>query len=711
MTTPINPAFLKNASIEASAPVQRLFGDHLDTMFGNKERRWQTADHVEVIRQVSSDGKRIFRKSFLGDFSPWTEREHLLLLTLKLRHAPHIQETEGYSTRKKYFESLDAGPDLKHWLDLPVIRDGEALEHIFQDCAQWFSLARWGILALQGIHAKACVHLDIKADNLCLPCQLGNNNPKTQVLPDWPNLRLIDFAFSIWESVTPLTAQTPMIIGKATANRYQSQQLVSAIEAGDSAAVLARASKLDWRCDLYSFGYMLTGILDHLPAQCVAGRGGWDAVRLEAARKLADKLLGFDDDWRKNPERLPNLPHSALVKEIDSILDAGDLKHRLTARWDIVHRQDWQSGRAGIDIPITKLAGKVISGGEEGPKHKRGKLLQYTAIGLAIFGVLWFIIPAPTDPSRPPEPAAPGASLMADTPAVDAVEEKRKKDQQAREELARQKAELPAQLVQQLLKAPASQFETIAKQALPKDDNEASQVLGAAYALLFTSWSGTALDTPASTQYLERLLWLHDALPAKEQRAQRVRVAEHYAKDSRNIENTRWWKSDSSVATGAKEKGWLKETQLLANAGFLRAEYTLGTTLLNGKLGAADSAKSGEWLSRALKNDSDTAEAEQASIISAILRMVNTQVLVGNDRQFAQAIIPGLQYQSIHNNTAASWLLANTLACRITPPQYDDARKALEKLGKSSEWRDAANNRLKTISNPQWCSFSRAANG
>lgn len=706
MTTPINPAFLKAHPVEIPAAIQPKFADHLDTMFGDGDRRWETAGHVEVTRRLGSDGKRIFKKTFLGDYAAWTEREHVILLNLTSRRIKHVQEPEGYSTRKKYFESLDAGPDLKHWLDLPVSCKGEELEHIFQDCAHWFSLARWGILALKGINETACVHLDIKADNICLPCQLGNSNPKTQVLPDWPNLRLIDFAFSIWESTTPLTPQTPMIIGKATANRYQSQQLVNAIEADDITSVLAKASKLDWRCDLYSFGYLLIGILDHLPEQCQAGRGGWNAERLDAAGKLVKKLLDFDADWQKNPERLPNLPHTALIREIDSTLDADDLKHRLTARWEIAHRQNWQSGRAGIDIPITKLAGTIISGGEgENPKPRRGKLLKFGAVGFIILCSLWLI-----NSNEEPEHIPISTSEMDNKPAVKAVEEQRKKELQALEELARQKAERPAQLVEQLLKAQASQFEAIVKQTLPEDANEANQVLSAAHGLLFTSWSGAALDTAVRIQQLERLLWLHDALPEKEKRAQHLRLAAQYAKDSQSIENTNWWKSESGQAAGSKEKSWLKETQMLASAGLLRAEYALGIALLSGKLGAAAPVKSGEWLSRALKNDSDTFESEQATIISAILKRVDVQVLVGNDRQFAQAIIPGLQHQSTRNNPAASWLLANTLACRVTPPRYDDARKILEKLGQASAWRDAASARLKTIDNPQWCNtFSSAA--
>jgi len=705
MTTPINPAFLKAAPLADSPPVQPTFAEHLDMMFGNEKRHWKTGDHVEVIRLKVSDGKRFFRKSFLGNFAAWTEREHLLLLTLKQRLVPHIQETEGYSIRNKYFESLDAGPDLKHWLDLPVLRNVEdnveELEHIFQDCAQWFSLARWGILALHGIHAKGCVHLDIKADNLCLPCQFGNNIPKTQVLPDWSKLRLIDFAFSIWESVTPLTAQTPLIIGKATANSYQSQQLLNAIEAGDRAAVLARASKLDWRCDLYSFGYLLTGILDHLPEQCLAGKGGWKSDRLQAARELVDTLLAFDDDWKKNLEHLPKLPHASLLKKIDNLLDEDELKQRLSARWDIAHRQDWQSGRAVTDIPITKVVEKTkIKGGNYEPEWFKYLAL---AFGLVIIGVFWLNIP-----ETPVFPDSSTSSISAEL-AGESVEEKHKKDQQEIEELAYQKADLPAQLVDRLLKAPVSQLEVVARQTLPEEANEASQVASAAYALLFTSWSGAALETPTRTRKLERLLWLHDALPAKEKRTQQLRVAEQYAKDSQTIENGAWWKSDTGMAAGAKEKGWLKETQLLAKAGILRAQFALSTSLLNGKQGVIDSAQAGEWLARALKNDSEADQTEHSTIISAILRRVNAQVLVGNDRQFTQAILPGLQRQSTRNNPAASWLLANTLACRVTPPQYDEARKVLEKLSQINDWRNAAIDRLKTIDNPQWCTFLRAA--
>jgi len=356
MTTPLNPVFENTGLSHKFEPVNTLFSDHLDAMFGNAERRWKTGDHVEVIRQVSYDEKRVFRKSFLGNFYNWTYREHLLLFALKAQSVPHIQEPESYSARRKFFESLDAGPDLMHWLDLPVSRDGLELDHIFQDCAHWFSLARWSIKALQGIHEKECIHLDIKADNLCLPCQFGNSSLKTRVLPDWPNLRLIDFAFSIWEAVTPLSAKTPLIIGKATTNRYQSQQLLNAIKAGPGQATLDLARKLDWRCDLYSLGYLLKGILDHLPRECELGFGGWDELKLDTASILADRLLDYDNDWQVNPDRRPKLPHATLLDEIDSLLDQDDIKKRLSEPFDIVHRLDWQAGSAGLQIPITKLA-------------------------------------------------------------------------------------------------------------------------------------------------------------------------------------------------------------------------------------------------------------------------------------------------------------------------------------------------------------------
>ena len=48
-------------------------------------------------------------------------------------------------------------------------RDGARLRHVFEDCAHWWALARHCLIALDAIHDLQLVHLDLKADNVCIP--------------------------------------------------------------------------------------------------------------------------------------------------------------------------------------------------------------------------------------------------------------------------------------------------------------------------------------------------------------------------------------------------------------------------------------------------------------------------------------------------------------------------------------------------------------
>ena len=41
--------------------------------------------------------------------------------------------------------------------------------HVFEDCAHWWSLAHYCLVALDEIHSLGLVHLDIKGDNICIP--------------------------------------------------------------------------------------------------------------------------------------------------------------------------------------------------------------------------------------------------------------------------------------------------------------------------------------------------------------------------------------------------------------------------------------------------------------------------------------------------------------------------------------------------------------
>ena len=67
-------------------------------------------------------------------------------------------------------QTRDAGATLDQWATLVPLRRGETtLRNVFDDCANWWALARQCLVALDALHALGFVHLDLKPDNVCIP--------------------------------------------------------------------------------------------------------------------------------------------------------------------------------------------------------------------------------------------------------------------------------------------------------------------------------------------------------------------------------------------------------------------------------------------------------------------------------------------------------------------------------------------------------------
>ena len=182
----------------------------IDRVFGRGRLRMVTGDHVEVFREASLPGeRRRYTKRFLatpaGDFRHWTEREWRILARLVghgIVPVPDVvQFDRGAADRPALVQTYDAGVTVDHWATLlPVERDGRLLRHVFEDCAHWWALARHCLIALDAIHELQLVHLDLKADNICIPVSPADFDPHLpgQLLtPRFEQIALIDFAFSL----------------------------------------------------------------------------------------------------------------------------------------------------------------------------------------------------------------------------------------------------------------------------------------------------------------------------------------------------------------------------------------------------------------------------------------------------------------------------------------------------------------------------------
>ena len=269
----------------------------IDRVFGRGRLKMVTGEHVEVYREEALPGeRRRYTKRFLrtaeGDFRHWTEREWRILARLVghgIAPVPDVvQYDRGASNRPALVQTYDAGITVDHWATLlPVARGLRVLRHVFEDAAHWWSLARHCLLALDAIHALQVVHLDLKADNVCIPFAPAEFDPRLpgQVLrPQFAQIALIDFAFSLVAG-DPLVTALP--IGQQADYAYQSPRLLHALEAGRRGD-LGPTRQLDWRCDIYSLAAMLQRCL---PAAESAGADGWGVAGLAAAQGLIDRLL------------------------------------------------------------------------------------------------------------------------------------------------------------------------------------------------------------------------------------------------------------------------------------------------------------------------------------------------------------------------------------------------------------------------------------
>ena len=182
----------------------------IDRVFGRGRLRMVTGDHVEVFREAALPGqRRCYTKRFLatpeGDFREWTEREWRILARLVghgIKPVPDVvQFDRGSADRPALVQTYDAGVTVDHWATLlPLERDGALLRNVFEECAHWWALARASLVALDAIHELRLVHLDLKADNVCIPVGPVDFDPLAgarALHPRFDDITLIDFAFSL----------------------------------------------------------------------------------------------------------------------------------------------------------------------------------------------------------------------------------------------------------------------------------------------------------------------------------------------------------------------------------------------------------------------------------------------------------------------------------------------------------------------------------
>lgn len=332
----------------------------IDRVFGRDRLKMMTGEHVEVFREDALPGeRRRYTKRFLstaeGDFRHWTEREWRILARLvghRIGPVPDVvQFDRGSADRPAIVQTYDAGITVDHWATLlPVERDGCTLRHVFEDCAHWWALAQHCLVALDAIHELHLVHLDLKADNVCIPLGPLDFDPyaSDQTLrPLFGQIALIDFAFSL---VSGESLATALPIGHQADYDYQSPRLLRALEAGRQGD-LQPTRELDWRCDMFSLAAMLTRYLPPLP---VAERNGWNGPRYQQAQVLVNRLF----DVHHAP--LPAMrPHRQLIVLAQKAASSSDLVSSLERGWMLA--LDAPISPVDTPTPVTRIAVPVTA--------------------------------------------------------------------------------------------------------------------------------------------------------------------------------------------------------------------------------------------------------------------------------------------------------------------------------------------------------------
>lgn len=336
----------------------------IDRVFGRDRLRMRTGAHVEVFRAAAGPGeRRCYTKRFLatdaGDLREWTEREWRILARMVghgIRCVPEVvQFDRGSGGQPPLVTTYDAGVTVDHWATLlPVERDARVLRNVFQDCAHWWALAHHLLSALEQVHGLGLIHLDLKADNVCIPLDAPDFRPERpgQVLrPQFAQLALIDFAFSL---VAGEELGAPLPIGWQQEYDYQSPRLLGALRAG-AGGDLQPTRELDWRCDMYSLAALLGR---YLPPAAPHGdddlASGWSGARRQQATALVHAIRASHD--QDSPLQRPHAQLRALTA---AVLAQDDIAASLARGWTLA--VEASDAAAAATTPVTRLAPRLAA--------------------------------------------------------------------------------------------------------------------------------------------------------------------------------------------------------------------------------------------------------------------------------------------------------------------------------------------------------------
>ena len=232
-----------------------------------------------------------FSRDRQGDFRHWTEREWRILARL-VGHRIGPVPTSCSSTaatragRRWCRPTTPASPST---IGRPCCRSSATARCCIM-CSKTARIGgRWPALpgGARRIHELQLVHLDLKADNVCIPLGPAGLRPACGGRSAAPALHAghadrLRVLAGLGENLA-----TALPIARQGEYHYQSPRLLRALEAGRRGD-LQPTRQLDWRCDVFSLAAMLRR---YLPDPEAPLPDTWTAARCAQARLLVRRLL------------------------------------------------------------------------------------------------------------------------------------------------------------------------------------------------------------------------------------------------------------------------------------------------------------------------------------------------------------------------------------------------------------------------------------
>ena len=279
--------------------------------------------HFMTIERLSpeEDGYCTYVKSVegLAQNEYWIAREKNILMLLK--KTPHIvrlrREEEKTDNSYQTVKTKDSGISLAHWLRTkPTLAASQTtLKHPFEAVGSFLNLSKFCLIALKGMHQMGVVHANLRPDNICIPYAPYPYEFDTELKLDYEGLTLIDFMFSISNT---LKLSRPLPISISTTSSPQSSQMLHALAEDRKNRNTDFIQRIDYSVDLYALGF----ILEHIFQQNLHYPEGLEAELSMEIHRLINELKSYEHGMPESVKMhyLNLLPHDDYIKRIEHLL-------------------------------------------------------------------------------------------------------------------------------------------------------------------------------------------------------------------------------------------------------------------------------------------------------------------------------------------------------------------------------------------------------